>query len=340
MKVQYHTNLEGSEGPGYIFKQIQEALEEEGMLNKYKYFFATNPIDSDRKAAKEIEKCDVFVGGLGGFLTQIRKAKRKGAKTLSVRFSTHHLHQQRALKLIYATYGQKQFGNELYRILREYEQSDYFFVLSEFCKFTYVLNGIDSEKVFVVHPGVDTKLFNYTDYNSLEPWDYKVFFVGTNPIRKGLPMLYKAWKELNIHAELINRSVFPLPSQRGIANKPDFINQNNLAKAYQDSSVVVLPSLEEGFAGTNLEAMSCGRPVITTNVTGIEDVMTNYKEGILIPPNDIKAIKDAILYFYENREELVRMGINARKKAVEYPWSRFREGVVGVVKKILENEKT
>ena len=196
--------------------------------------------------------------------------------------------------------------------------------------------GIGPEKVFVVHPGVDAELFNYVERNSPS---FKVLFVGTNPIRKGLPLLLKAWKELDIKGELINRSGMPLPS-KGIVNKPKFVNQNELAKVYQSCSVTILPSLEEGFAGTNLESMACGRPIITTNVTGVEDVMTNYKEGILILPNDIKAIKEAILYFYENREELVRMGANARKKAEEYPWSRFRKGVVGVVKKILENEKT
>ena len=333
MKVIYHTNLERAEGAGLIYSHIRQALEDAGMLHKYKYFPIQNPVEFDSKAVKEIKKCDLFISGIGGSLFQVRKAKKLGAKTLLLRFSTHHLYQQRKLQGIYARYGMKQFGTDLYRTLREYDQSDYFLVLSNLCKHTYILNGISPEKVFVVHSGVDAELFGYGASRSR---NFKLLFVGTNPIRKGLPLLLKAWKELNIKGELINRSGTAFPPQKGVVNKGDFLTQKELAKVYQSCSVTILPSLEEGFAGSNLESMACGRPIITTNVTGIEDVMTNYKEGILIPPNNIKAIKEAILYFYENQEELIRMGINARKKAEEYPWSKFRKGIVGVVKKILE----
>ena len=332
MKVIYHTNLEATEGPGFIYGQVRQALEEAGMLYQYKYFPIKNPLEFDRKAAKEIKKCDLFIGGIGGFLSQVKKAKKLGAKTLLLRFSTHHLYQQRVLKDFYARYGKKQFGSELYRILKEYNQSDYFLVLSELCKRSYILNGIHPDKVFVVHSGVDTKLFKYAEQNT----DFRVLFVGTNPLRKGLPLLLKAWEELDIKGELINHSHAVFPPQKGVVNKPEFVTQKELAKVYQSCSMTILPSLEEGFAGTNIESMACGRPIIATNVTGIEDILTHYKEGILIPPNNVNAIKGAILYFYENREELIRMGINARKKAEEYPWSKFRKGIVGVVKKILE----
>lgn len=338
-KVIYHTNLEGVEGPGFVYNQIRQALEEAGMLYKYKYFpiqdypNSTQYIEFDHNATKEIEKCGLFIGGFGGFYSQVKQAKKLGAKTLLLRFSPHHLHQQRVLQGTYAKYGRRVFGDELYRILKEYNLSDYFLVLSNFCKYTYILYGIPSDKVFVVPLGVDSGKFYFAEQKT-NP--FRVLFVATNPITKGLPLLLKAWKDINIKGELINRSGMALPSQKGIVNKPEFVTQNELAGVYQNCSVTILPSLMEGFGATNLESMACGRPIIATNVTGAADVITDYKEGILIPPNDIKAIKEAILYFYENREELIRMGINARKKAEEYPWSRFRKGVVGVVKKILE----
>ena len=339
MKVVFHTDLEGNEGPGFLYGQIRQALEEAGMLYQYKYFSVPSyPTGADlrefdRKATKEIKKCDLFIGGIGGFLSQVKKAKKMGAKTLSLRFSTHPLYQQRVLHTLYASYGKKQFGIELYRILKEYQLSDYFLVLSNFCKHTYALNGIDPDRVFVLPSGVDSKLFDYAAFDSPH---FKLLFVGTNSIRKGLPLLLKAWKEIDIKGELINRSGMVLPNQKGIINKPNFVTQKEMAKIYQSGSVTILPSLEEGFAGTNIESMACGRPIIATNITGIEDIMTNYKEGILIPPDNVKAIKEAILHFYENPEEIVRMGMNARKKAEEYPWSKFRKGVIGVVKRILE----
>lgn len=332
MKVIYHINLRGAQGPGLIFEQIRQALEESGVTLEYKHFSNENPIKADREVAKEIEKCDLFIGGFWGFLSQIRKAKKMGAKVLSLRFSTHPLYRQRVLRDLYASHGQNPSGTELYRVLREFDESDYFLTLSEFSKHTYVLNGIDDDKVFVVPPGIDTGFFNCADQNT----DFKVFFNGTNAIRKGVFQLLKAWEELDIEGELVLHSGLTKPKVKNVRCITDWVTREELKNLYHESSVSVLPSFEEGFAGTNFESMACGRPIIATNITGIEDVMTNYKEGILIPPNNIKAIKEAILYFYENREELTRMGINARKKAEEYPWSRFRKGVAGVVKRILE----
>lgn len=322
----------GKEGPGWVLQQVYDALDKAGLLDKLICYDIENPIKYDRKAMKDIEPCRVFVAGLGSSLSQIRKAHKLGAKTLLLQFSTHHLHQQRVLQDIYARYGRKQFGLELYRILKEYNQSDYFLVLSEFCKYTYILNGISPEKVFVVHPGVDVKLFKYAEPNS----DFKVLFIGTNPIRKGLPLLLKAWKELDIKGELIVRSGLSSVPIKNVVNMSQWLSENEVVGLYHQSSLTILPSLEEGFAGTNLESMACGRPVITTNVTGLEDVITNYKESVLIPPNDTKAIKDAILHFYDNRDELVRMGKEARVVAEKATWAKFREGVVGAVKKILE----
>jgi glycosyltransferase involved in cell wall biosynthesis len=69
-----------------------------------------------------------------------------------------------------------------------------------------------------------------------------------------------------------------------------------------------------------------------TNVSGAEDIIEDYKEGILIPPANVKAIKDSILYFYNARSELARMGKNARAIAEKYTWERFRLRVAEIIK--------
>ena len=332
MKVLFFSDLEAEEGPGFIFRQVRQALEDAGVLFKGKTFPNTTPVEFDRSAIKELEKCDLLVC-CGEALVLLRKAKKMGAKTLELSLSTQVTYREHLLDGILFRYGVNMKSPYAPRVKKAEKFTDYFLCLSDFSKYTYILNGTKSDRIFVVPSGVDTKKFSFAEQN-LDC--FKILFVGTNPIRKGLLILLKAWKELDIKGELINRSGMALPSQKGIVNKPKFVNQNELAKVYQNCSLTILPSFEEGMAATNLESMSCGRPIVASNVSGIEDIITDYKEGILIQPNDIKAIKEAILYFYENREELVRMGINARKKAEEYPWSRFREGVVGVVKKILE----
>ena len=331
MKVIYNTNLEGAEGPGMVYGQIRQAIEEAGIPLEYNYFPIKNYAAFDRAATKAIEKCDLFIGGLMGFHSQIKKAKKLGAKTLLIRFSTHHLHQQRVLQGVYARNGMNVFPDGLYKTLKEYKLADYFLVLSEYCKYTYVLNGISPEQVFVVSPGMDVDKFSFDKPHTNS---FRVLFVGTNPVRKGLPYLLKAWKELvdeGLKGELVVHTVV---SHVPIANTtiiPHWLSEKDLVDLYHNCSLTILPSLEEGFAASNLESMACGRPIISTNVTGAEEAITDYKEGILIPPCNVKAIKEAILFFYENPNELAKMGPNARQTAEEYTWERFRLNIAKIV---------
>lgn len=334
MKVMYFTKLIGDEGPGLVFEQIRLALEEAGMLFNHKYLPIADPLEFDRTAANEISKCDVFIRSTGdaGGLSQLRKAKKLGITTIGTSFSTHTAYREKVFTDIYNEFGVDMRNRYAQRILKEEKYTDYYIVLSEFTKYTYTLNGIEPDRIFVVPPGVDSDKFSFAE----QPSDFKVLFVGTNAIRKGLPYLLRAWKELDIDAELVTRCGLSFKNMKNVTQIPQWQTESDLAHLYQRCSVTIFPSLEDGFGITNLESLACGRPIISTRM-GIDDVITDYKEGILIPLKDVEAIKKAILYFYDNRNELLRMGKEARKKAEEYPWERFRKRVVEIVEEICEN---
>ena len=331
LKVIFSNGLFGKAGPGFVLQQVYDALGEAGILYKHICCDINDPAEYDREAAKEIEKCDLFIGGIGSSYHQMKKAKELGAKTLLLRFSTHHVHQQQVLQGIYSLYHKRVFPNGVNTALKEYQLADYFLVLSEFCKYTYTLNGISPEQVFVVPPGMDVEKFSFAG-PCTSP--FRVLFVGSNPIRKGLPYLLNAWEELvadGLKGELVVRSGASRLPVKNSTLVQQWLSEEELVNLYHDCSLTVLPSLEEGFAASNLESMACGRPIIATNVSGAEDIIENYKEGILIPPGNVKAIKKAILYFYDNPNELVSMGANARHTVEEYTWERFRLRVAEIV---------
>ena len=335
MKVIYNINSAGEEGPGYVFNQIKWAIEEARIPLEYNFYPIKDLGQFDLTASKELEKCDLFIGGLGASYLQMKKAKKLGAKTLLLRFSTHHLHQQQVLLPLYSIYRRKVFPNGLYKTLEEYKLADYFLVLSEFCKYTYVFNGISPEQVFVVSPGMDVDKFSFGKPHTNQ---FRVLFVGSNPIRKGLPYLLNAWDELvaeGLKGELVVHSSIGRVPAKNTTLMTQWLSEAELAGLYHQCSLTILPSLEEGFAATNLESMACGRPIIATNVSGAEEAITDYKEGILIPPCNTKAIKDAILYFYDDPNELVKMGVAARHTAEKYTWERFRLNIAKVVEEIV-----
>jgi glycosyltransferase involved in cell wall biosynthesis len=331
MKVTYFTNLRGNEGPGFVYEQIRLALEEAGILYIHKYLPVEDPIEFDIKAANEIKKCDVFIRSVGnaGGLFQLRKAKQLGITTIGTSFSTHTLYRERIFNEIYAKTSLDMRGHYTQRVVKGEKYTDYFLVLSEFTKLTYMQNGIEPERIFVVPLGVDSDKFSVAE----QPPDYKLLFVGTNAIRKGLLFLLKAWHELppDTTAELVTRCGVKYQDMRNTTQILDWQSEQDLVDLYHKCSLTILPSLEDGFGATNLESMACGRPVISTRM-GIDDIITDYKEGILIPTGDVTAIKDAILYFNDNHNELMRMGKNARHTAEQYTWKRFRSRVVEIVK--------
>ena len=83
----------------------------------------------------------------------------------------------------------------------------------------------------------------------------------------------------------------------GLTDKVCFAGRlegKNLAAAYRQADIFVLPSLVEGYGLVLLEAMSFGLPVVTTKVGGIPEIVSDGVEGILIPPRDEKALANAI----------------------------------------------
>ena len=87
---------------------------------------------------------------------------------------------------------------------------------------------------------------------------------------------------------------------------------------YQQASVFVLPSFyREGLPRTILEAMSCGRPVITTDWPGCREPIVNEKNGFLIPIRNINALVEKINYLVSNPKVLADMSYNAFQRCKE-----------------------
>ena len=83
------------------------------------------------------------------------------------------------------------------------------------------------------------------------------------------------------------------------------------------SHVYVLPSYREGMPRTTLEAMSMGRPVITTDAPGCRDTVEHSVNGVLVPVGDAFSLQLAMRGFLENPSCIVKMGQQSRRFAVE-----------------------
>ena len=90
---------------------------------------------------------------------------------------------------------------------------------------------------------------------------------------------------------------------------------HELRQLYADSQFVVVPLYENDFqAGitTILEAMACGKAVITSKTVGQVDTIADGKNGLYVPPGDSEALRAAITHLLDNPKEAARLGANAR----------------------------
>jgi glycosyltransferase involved in cell wall biosynthesis len=82
--------------------------------------------------------------------------------------------------------------------------------------------------------------------------------------------------------------------------------------------VYILPSYNEGLPISILEAMSCGMAIISTNVGGIPEIISNQENGFLVEPGNKEKILDAIIFFIEHPQELERMGRQSTSIATHF----------------------
>ncbi len=93
----------------------------------------------------------------------------------------------------------------------------------------------------------------------------------------------------------------------------EFSGQNNeIAKVWASSHIAVLPSYREGLPMSLLEAASCGRPLIATDVPGCRELVKDGVNGILVPAYDASALADAIETLVNDRTLRKNMGQQAR----------------------------
>lgn len=99
---------------------------------------------------------------------------------------------------------------------------------------------------------------------------------------------------------------------------------SDMPALFASVSAVVLPSYREGLPKGLIEAAACALPLVTTDVPGCREVVTDEVDGLLVPPRDAIALAVAIARLQENPELCLRLGLAARKKAL----GQFDERIV------------
>ena len=108
---------------------------------------------------------------------------------------------------------------------------------------------------------------------------------------------------------------------------------------YASADVHCTPCNRASFGMVLLEAMSCGRPVVASRISGFQLLMEHGRQGLLVSPaDDVGRFAGALLYLLDRPAERARMGREGRRTAIaRYAWSRVAETLEGYYDELRES---
>jgi len=206
------------------------------------------------------------------------------------------------------------------------------------------------QKCEVVPFGVDLSKFEKFDEEKIEKLKEKyrdfVLFVGRLNYYKGVQYLVEAMKEIDAKLVIIGDD----PEKKKLESQVEKLKLKNkvfilppqpekdLINFYHVCSLFVLPSIfkSEAFGIVLIEAMACGKPVISTELgTGTSFVNQDGITGFVVPPKNCEALRQAIKKILENKKLAKELGQNARKRAIqEFSLEKMLERAAAVYKAI------
>ena len=262
---------------------------------------AWNALAFDRWTASVLSPCDAFIAISGAGLLTGQKVQHTGGKFICDRGSTHQRFQENTVAEEYRRWNAPLPLAKPHIVLREekiYAAADAITVPSTAAKRSFIQMGLAPEKIHVIPYGVRLDRFTRT---ADPPQDsFEVLFAGQVSLRKGIPYLLQAFarlkhprKRLTVVGDLQDdmRTLLPtLPTQHVVFTGS--LPQPELARKMSASHLLVLPSIEEGLALVQGQAMACGCPVLATTATGAEDLFTDGEQGFIIAPRDVDAMTE------------------------------------------------
>ncbi len=165
----------------------------------------------------------------------------------------------------------------------------------------------------------------------------RVLFAGAMTQRKGLADVFAAMRLLRrSHVELVVMGSPLLPLEFYRRQFSNFLYEpprahGDFLELMQQCDVLVLPSIVEGRALVQQEALSCGLPLIVTANAGGEDLIEAGQTGWLVPTGDPEALAEKLTWFTDHRRELPAMREAARTKAAAYTWERYAQKILQTV---------
>lgn len=208
----------------------------------------------------------------------------------------------------------------------------------------------NSQKVDIIYNGID--LGDFCPKESMRPKDKFIITIGATRItaRKGTNYLIEALGILvsrypNLLLRILGdgdekNNLIELTKKLNLEKFVQFLGRiprEETAPYYQEASLFVLPSLNEGMSNAMLEALASGLPILATETGGTEELVEGGVNGFVIKMKDAQDLAQKIELILKDDELRVQMGLASRKKAQKMSWESVAKKYYALYKQVEKN---
>jgi glycosyltransferase involved in cell wall biosynthesis len=220
--------------------------------------------------------------------------------------------------------------------------ADAIIVNDELIKSGMIKYGLKNTKIHIVRGGVDTSFFKPIESRVFQQTEFTVGFIGRLTEEKGSPILLKLCKAALNKLPQVKFMIFgdgpykkyfePLPNVKYIG----WVDHDTLPKWL--SSVNAILSFQKTFGKGEMEALSCGKPIIAFKIGEMSILIKDKENGLLCTPCTDSLI-EAISKLMNNEALLKKLSKNARREAItRYDWKIVGRLWKNIIEYVLKSE--
>ena len=300
------------------------------------YFFARKLVRLSEKMKKKYDLSHSFFSVPCGFISLLLKWQYDIPYIISLRGSDVPGYSDRFTVLY-------RFITPIIRLI--WKKAAFVVANSQGLKNLALANGT-KKPIEIIYNGIDTDRFR-PEY-SMRPKGNFIITPGASRItaRKGLKYLVKAiFKLSSDYPNLIlkimgegneEKNLKNFVKELQIENRVEFLGRISSEKTtafYQEASIFVLPSLNEGMSNAMLEALACGLPILATDTGGTKELLKERENGFVIKMKDSDSIAEKIRLLIDDQDLLMDMGRKSREIAEKMSWKNVARQYIELYEK-------
>ena len=216
------------------------------------------------------------------------------------------------------------------RALKEYDNSNYIMVPSNYVKKTF--DKKYHSKIFVNNLGIDIKKFYPLPINNKNDEFFNIIYIGAISIRKGVHYLIDAFNNLDYSKKKLHLIGSHVQNDKEFfkrkLNNEKIINYGHVPNIQLNNilnkcDVFVTATLSDGFGMVVNQALTSGCPVIVTENCGAKEYVKQNNNGFVVPIRNSQIISDKLTLLLDDKELLKKITQNCIKSDNSNTWEKY-----------------